>query len=164
MTTEPRWLDDREQHTWRAFVEMRHALDSGIDRQLSQDAGMSGADYQLLVPLSEAPGCRLRARDLGRAVGWDRSRLSHQVRRMESRGLVSKESCPTDARGTFVRLTPAGLEAMRTAAAGHVAWVREHFFDLLTDSEVDSLAAASVKVLDRLRADRDNGSPDGACS
>jgi DNA-binding MarR family transcriptional regulator len=128
--SETRWLDEREARMWRSYVHMQRAIGQAIERQLAEE-GLSGADYELLVPLSEAPDHVLRARDLGRGVGWDRSRLAHQLRRMEQRGLVRRFDCPTDARGTMVELTPAGLELITTAAPGHVETVRRCFVDLL---------------------------------
>ncbi len=132
---------------WRAFVGMRRALDLAVERQLAE-AGLSTADYELLVPLSEAPGLVLRVRDLGRAVAWDRSRLAHQLRRMEQRGLVSRFECPTDARGTMVRLTDKGREVIQAAAPGHVETVRRHFVDLLTSEEIDAIRRLSERVID----------------
>ena len=134
---------------WRSFLEMRAALDAIIERQLN-DAGLSGADYALLVPLSEAPEGVLRVRDLGRAVGWDRSRLSHQLRRMEQRGLVMRFDCPSDARGTMVQLTPEGRRAIEAVAPGHVETVRLNFVDLLSGDELDTLAAVSARVRDQI--------------
>ena len=118
-----------------------------MDRQLVHDAGLSGAEYALLVPLSEAPGGRLRARDLGATVGWDRSRISHQLSRMEHRGLVTREPCPDDARGSIVRLTPAGRSAIEAAAPNHVTTVRRFFLDPLSDDEVDTLATLFNRLL-----------------
>ncbi len=132
---------------WRAFVGMRRALDLAVERQLAE-AGLSTADYELLVPLSEAPGLVLRVRDLGRTVAWDRSRLAHQLRRMEQRGLVSRFECPTDARGTMVRLTDKGREVIESAAPGHVEAVRRHLVDLLTPDEIDAILRISERVID----------------
>lgn len=134
---------------WRAYLTMRRDLDAVLDRQLTE-AGLSDADYQLLVPLSESPGSELRARDLGREVGWDRSRLSHQIRRMQQRGLIGRRECPTDARGTMIRLTPAGRAAVEAAAPGHVEAVRRYFVDLLTADEIDLLADIAIRVRDRI--------------
>ena len=145
---EPRWLDQREAHVWQAYRDLQRELRNALDRQLVRDAGLSGAEYALLVPLSEAPGGRLRARDLGGMVGWDRSRISHQLSRMEHRGLVSREACPDDARGSIVRLTPAGRSAIEAAAPNHVTTVRRFFLDPLSDDELDTLAT----LLDRLLA------------
>ena len=145
---EPRWLDEREAHLWQAYRDLQRELRNALDRQLVDDAGLSGAEYALLVPLSEAPGGRLRARDLGAMVGWDRSRISHQLSRMEHRGLVTREPCPDDARGSIVRLTPAGRSAIEAAAPNHVAAVRRFFVDPLSDDELDTLAT----LLDRLLA------------
>lgn len=130
---------------WRGFIQMRRALDLAIERQLANE-GLSTADYELLVPLSEAPEGVLRARDLGRTVGWDRSRLAHHLRRMEQRDLVRRFNCPTDARGIMVELTPAGRDAIETAAPGHVETVRRHFVDLLDTTEIDTLTAITKRV------------------
>jgi DNA-binding MarR family transcriptional regulator len=150
--TEPRWLDEREQRMWRAFGDMRRQLDSAMERQLNGES-LSGADYHLLVPLSEAPGQRLRARDLRRVVDWDRSRLSHQIRRMEQRGLISREECPGDARGTVIRLTPEGRGAMESATPGQVETVRRLFIDQLTPEEIESLTSIAHRVLGRIAED-----------
>ena len=144
---EPHWLDEREAHLWQAYRDLQRELRNALDRQLVRDAGLSGADYALLVPLSEAPDGLVRARDLGRLVGWDRSRISHQLRRMEQRGLVAREDCPEDARGSMVRLTPAGRCAIEAAAPNHVTTIRRFFIDQLTDDEIDTLAELFGRLL-----------------
>jgi DNA-binding MarR family transcriptional regulator len=147
---EPRWLSEREQCAWRGFTTMRRQLDSALNRQLVRDAGLSSADYELLVPLSEAPGQQLRARDLARAVDWEKSRLSHHINRMRQRGLISREDCPTDARGAVIRLTEQGRHAIEAAAGDHVETVRRYFIDLLSPEEIDTLASIADRVLNRL--------------
>jgi DNA-binding MarR family transcriptional regulator len=144
---EPRWLDQREAHVWQAYRDLQRELRDALGRQLVHDAGLSGAEYALLVPLSEASGGHLRARDLGAMVGWDRSRISHQLSRMERRGFVTREPCPDDARGSTVRLTPAGRSAIEAAAANHVATVRRYFLDPLSDGELDTLATLFDRLL-----------------
>jgi DNA-binding MarR family transcriptional regulator len=146
---ERRWLDDREQRAWRAFLDLQRVLRIGIERQLAE-SGLSSADYELLVPLSEAPGRRMRPRDLGAQVGWDRSRLAHHLRRMEDRGLVAREECSTDARGILIRLTERGLKTMEAAAPGHVEWVRTNFIDKLTRAELDALTRLSERVVSKI--------------
>lgn len=146
------WLDARQQRAWRAFLDVRRELLAELDRQLNRDAGLSGADYELLVPLSEASGQRMRPRDLGRRVDWDRSRLSHQIRRMQERGLVMREECCTDGRGAFVVLTDRGREAIESAAPGHVRSVRSLFIDVLQPGEVETLISIYGRVLDRVRS------------
>ena len=140
-----RWLTEQEQAMWRGFMQMCRALDLTIEAQLAEH-GLSTADYALLVPLSETPGGVLRPRDLGHVTGWDRSRLAHQLRRMEQRGLVRSFDCPTDARGTMVELTPTGRQSIEAAAPGHVETVRRHFIDVLTPAEIDTLTAIATRV------------------
>lgn len=146
---EPRWLDEHEQRAWGAFLDLWRGLGAGMERQLA-GSGVSGADYQLLAPLSEEPERPMRPRDLVATTGWDRSRLAHQLRRMEQRGLIAREECASDGRGTIIRLTDAGRDAVRRAAPGHVDWVRTHFIDLLTRDELEALIAISERVISRL--------------
>lgn len=145
-----RWLDQREAHLWRTWLRVNQDLASALEEQIYRDGGLSGADYAVLVPLSESPEGMLRARELGREILWDRSRLSHHVRRMETRGLVVREECAEDARGAMVRITDAGLTAIRGAAPGHVAATRRHVFDLVSDDEIDVLTAVFDRVLANL--------------
>jgi DNA-binding MarR family transcriptional regulator len=151
--TRPRWLNEDEARMWRSFRLMFMRLDQVVEAQLSNDSGLSGADYALLVPLSEATSDGLRARDLARGVFWDRSRLSHQLRRMQARGLVAKRDCPTDARGSIFTLTPSGRQAIEAAAPSHVETVRRVFVDVMTEDEIATLTAISQRVLDRLDKD-----------
>jgi DNA-binding MarR family transcriptional regulator len=142
------WLDDREAHVWRSWLRVNRELLSALEDQVRRDSGLSGADYAVLVPLSESPHGMLRARELGRRILWDRSRLSHHVSRMEGRGLVAREECTEDARGAMIRLTDTGRAAIEGAAPGHVAATRRYFFDLLSDDELEALG----RVLDRVLA------------
>jgi DNA-binding MarR family transcriptional regulator len=150
---DPRWLDERQQHVWQGYLHMNQDLYAVLEHQLADDSGLSGADYKVLHPLSEAAGGVLRARDLGIEIGWDRSRLSHHVTRMEKRGLVAREECAEDARGLMVRLTDAGRRAIEEAAPGHAESVRRHFFDLLSKDEVDTLAAVFERVRHHLTSE-----------
>jgi DNA-binding MarR family transcriptional regulator len=128
--TEPRWLDERQQEVWQAYLHLNQHLYAFLEQQLVSSSGLSGADYKVLHPLSEAPGGLPRARELGTEIGWDRSRLSHHVARMEKRGLVVREECSEDARGLMVRLTDAGRKAIEGAAPEHAENVQRYFFDL----------------------------------
>lgn len=147
MTT-ARWLDADEKKTWTGFLAMWPTLEGVIARELARD-GLSIADYELLVPLSEAPRGEMRARDLAREVGWDKARLSKYVARMDKRGLVSRHICHTDNRGSVVRLTRQGREAIESAAPHHVETVRRYFFDLLTPSEARVLDGIMAKMSSR---------------
>ena len=131
---------------------MRSEVFAHLARQLSRNSGISESDFEVLVMVSEAPGRRIRARELGRELGWERSRLSHQIARMERRGTVRRITCESDARGFDVVLTPAGLEAITAAAPLHVNDVRGVFADVLTPDELDALAAISEKVVDHIRS------------
>jgi DNA-binding MarR family transcriptional regulator len=147
---EPRWLNEQEARVWRGYVHLKRDLSDLLERQMLRDDGLSAAEFSLLVPLSESEGGIMRARDLGLAVGWERSRLSHQVSRMEKRGLLVRENCDEDARGSMVRLTEAGREAIVAAAPAHVEAVRRYFFDALNEDDLEVLSGIFERILSGL--------------
>jgi len=150
MPTEPDWLDPREDRAWRAFMHARHQLNASLNQHLLRDSGLSEADYEILAVLSEHPTGQMPAQDLGALVQWEKSRLSHQIRRMQERGLVARESNPADGRSAIVCLLPAGRRAIEDAAPQHVRNVRRHFIDLFTPAELDTFAAFNERVLHHL--------------
>ena len=148
---EPRWLNARQQHVWQAYLHLNQQLYATLEEQLVRDAGLSGADYKVLHPLSESPSGLLRARELCAEIGWDRSRLSHHVTRMEKRGLVVRQECTEDGRGLMVQLTKAGRRAIEAAAPQHVENVRRYFFDVVSKQELATLAVVFDRMLENLR-------------
>ena len=148
-----RWLTPDEDRAWRGWLAVTDRLHSRLASDLLADSGLSYADYQILVHLSEADDRRIRMSDLAAKVDWSKSRVSHQVARMEARGLVRREECSSDARGAFAALTDAGMEQIRAAAPGHVESVRRHFIDLLEQGDLEALTEVSRRVLEHLRAE-----------
>jgi DNA-binding MarR family transcriptional regulator len=155
MKVTPRWLDEREARAWRGYLSMSELLRAELARDLQEHSGLSDADYGVLVELSEARGGRLRTGELAHDLVWSMSRTSHQLRRMEDRGLVVRETCAADGRGTEVVITAPGRRALRRAAPAHVASVRRHFVDLLGPAELDALASVAERVTQHLRPDAD---------
>jgi DNA-binding MarR family transcriptional regulator len=166
VSTEPRWLDDRQQQAWRAFYGASSHLLDQLDRQLQRDAGMPHAYYEILVTLSEAPGRDLRMSELAELTRSSRSRLSHAVAKLDERGWVCRRDHPGDRRGQLAQLTDAGFEALRQAAPGHVECVRSGLFDRLTDDQVDQLnvimsALAGGGTLDQRSSNGNDREPRG---
>jgi DNA-binding MarR family transcriptional regulator len=147
---EPRWLDDDEQHAWRSYLRMAGKLSAHLNRQLQADSDLSLADFDVLVHLTDVPERRLRVVELARELEWEKSRLSHHVARMERRGLVRREECEDDGRGSYIVLTPTGLAAIEAAAPGHVETVRQAVFDGLSREQVTALGQVADQVLARL--------------
>jgi hypothetical protein len=144
------WLDEREARAWRGWLAATELLRAQIGRDLLADSGLSDADYVVLVYLSEAPAERARMSDLAAAVRWSKSRLSHQVARMEQRG-------------AFAVLTGAGLDEVRRAAPAHVASVRAHFIGLLDDDELSVLGRVTERMVEHLLRQPGAPAPPAAC-
>ena len=152
-----RWLNHREARAWRQFILMQGQLRSRLGSLLQRETGLSEADYEVLVNLSETPGGRLRPSEIGGATKWEKSRISHHISRMEERGLVQRMACPTDRRGALVAITAAGRRAIERAAPRHVEHVRDLFIDALTPAQLDALAEISEAVLARLAEKPEGG-------
>lgn len=151
-----RWLTAGEQRAWRAYLRAGTLLTARLNRQLQADSGLSLAEYEVLVQLSEAPGGRLRPFQLSRALDWEQSRLSHLLSRMTRRGFVARQECPADGRGALVVLTAVGRTAIESAAPGHVAAVRQLVFDPLDRAQAEALGQAFEAILAALE---DSGKP-----
>jgi len=144
---EVRWLDATESQAWRGFLDLHAHLRTTLNRDLQASSGLSMAEYDVLVQLTDVEDGRRRAFELGDRLGWEKSRLSKQVIRMEQRGLVVREVCEEDRRGAYVAITAAGRKAIEDAAPRHVEVVRRLFLDPLARPQVESLAAAMAAIL-----------------
>ena len=146
-----RWLTDDEQRAWRAWIAASLLLPDRLSRDLQDEAGVSLADYEILVYLSESPDRRLRMSELADRTLSSRSRLSHQVDRLSDAGLVDRQPCSNDRRGYFAVLTSQGWDFLVASAPTHVASVREHLVDALTPEEFAEFGRLCAKVAERLR-------------
>jgi len=144
------WLTAREERAWRALQFMQLRLEGELARQLAISSGLSYPDYVVLVALTDSEEGRLRMFELADALGWERSRASHQVTRMVGRGLVAKEKSGSDGRGAYVAVTERGQKEIAAAAPGHVALVRQAFIDRLTAEQLDVIAEIAESVMDGL--------------
>jgi DNA-binding MarR family transcriptional regulator len=165
VATHVRWLTAREQRAWRAYLDMNARLAARLNRELQEDFGLSLADFSVLVQLSEHDDARMRVLELARALRWEKSRLSHQLSRMQQRGLVERSNCSEDRRGAFILLTDRGRASVESAAPRHVEAVRQYLFDGITDEQVGTLETIASAVIDRLEAAGcrdDDGCGDGA--
>jgi DNA-binding MarR family transcriptional regulator len=144
--SDTRWLSDEEQDVWRNFAAATSMLQAHIEAQLQREGGMPHTYYEVLVALSEAPGRTLRMSDLADARFSSRSRLSHAVARLEANGWVRREACPTDKRGAWAVLTPAGFTALEAAAPSHVETVRQSLFDPLSPEQVEQLGEIMAAI------------------
>lgn len=148
-----RWLTDDEQCTWRTHLEVNKLLMHQLEKDL-QPFGLTNNDYEILVNLSESPDRRMRMSDLAAATLQSKSRLSHQVTRMEGAGLLRRENCESDRRGLYAVLTDEGVATMRKVAPHHVASVRKHFIDLLSPEALAELRESLTPVATHLRGRR----------
>ncbi|GAA3043000.1 hypothetical protein GCM10010464_03780 [Pseudonocardia yunnanensis] len=149
-----RRMTSRELRIWRALLDTTADLRRILGAQL-QESNLSPADYAVLLALSEAAGREVRSTQLAAMMEWERSRLSHHLGRMERRGLIRRDECPTDNRGALVSLTPEGADVFRRASSPHLRAIKRYFADALTPAQFDALA----EILDAVRRhlDRESG-------
>jgi DNA-binding MarR family transcriptional regulator len=140
------WLEGDQQRAWLAYIRVQLRLSYEMNRQLLAESGMSLPDYDVLTALSVADRGRMQITVLAAQIGWERSRVSHHVRRMSARGLVSCGLSAADRRVTEVTLTSRGRQTLEEAAPGHVDLVRRLFFGGLPDGLVGPLGDALESV------------------
>jgi DNA-binding MarR family transcriptional regulator len=141
-------LTAAELQTWRAFLRAHAQVIRRLEHDLVAGHDLPLASYDVLVQLSEAPGCRLRMTELAERVLLSRSGLTRLVDRLEREGLVQRQACPSDARGTHAVLTDAGRERLRQAWPTHLAGVVDRFVGRLDGDELATLGALLGRLLD----------------
>lgn len=146
-----RWLDDTQQRFWRAMLRSQSLLQTQLDRELREVAGISLADYEVLVIVSESPDRCRRMAEIADDMGVSRSRLTHTVARLEKRGIVRRSAIEGDGRGVNCIMTDEGWELMQKIAPVHVNGVRKHLIDLMSPEETRVVADVFTRVADHLR-------------
>lgn len=140
-------LSDRELRAWRGMLRAHASLTKALDADLEAGHGLPLSSYEVLMHLVAADGERMRMSDLADSVILSRSGLTRLVDRMEREGLLARESCPSDARGAYARLTETGSAKLDAARRTHLSGVRERFLDRLTEAEQDALGDCWERVL-----------------
>lgn len=149
-----RQLTVEQAATWARYQRMRARLAERLNRELARETGLSEADFEILVALTELPDDSARALALRCGLEWEKSRLSHQLRRMEQRGLVTRESCAEDNRGAVIRVTDAGRTRAEQARLVHEQAVRRYVCEALTDEQMEALGTITEAVLAHLEEPR----------
>ncbi|MCK0118540.1 MarR family transcriptional regulator [Isoptericola sp. S6320L] len=142
-----------ELATWRAHVETFDVVRARIESRLQQDSKLSSGDYKVLLALNEADGRTVRSSDLAAHIEWERSRLSGHLGRMEKRGLIRREPCEDDARGSHVLLTDEGARAFHASTVPHLRAIKEVFIDAFTPQQLTDLNEAAVAIRRHLDLD-----------
>ena len=146
-TADTHLLDERELGAWRGMLVTHSRVIAALDEELEREHGLALGSYEVLLHLAEAPEHSLRMGALADRLLLSRSGLTRLVDRLGARGLVERHSCDSDRRGTYARLTPAGLALFEEARPTHLRGVREHFLAHLAEEDLDRLAQAWGRVL-----------------
>jgi DNA-binding MarR family transcriptional regulator len=148
--TEETGLSADDHHLWHVYRDLYVVLSSVLRDQLLSDSGLSTSEFGVLNNLPADPDLGSRIRDICAVLGWEWSRVSHLVVRMEKRGLVTRHHCDSDGRGTEVRITDAGRAALDGAAPKHWDAVRRYFFEGLSPTDRRQLTQLLERMLRRL--------------
>jgi DNA-binding MarR family transcriptional regulator len=140
-------LTAEEDHAWRAFMYASRRVRVRVAAVVSAAAALSESDFEVLVTLYESTGRAMRSSELADRIGWDRSRLSHHAGRLEKRGLLTRERCPDDNRGSRFRMSDAGVHAIRRATAPHYTEVKRILSEALSPDQIRQLGEISDALL-----------------
>jgi len=117
-----------------------------MSKKIYKNTGLSPAEYVLLVALLEFPTGALHSSEISYELDWEKSRISHQAKRMEERGLVTRFTCESDARSCVIEITPSGRKYMKEALPIQFQDVKHCFADLLSLAQLDALIEISQIV------------------
>lgn len=144
------YLNETQKNAWANYQRLRLRLTERINRELSSKTGLSEADYEILTALTDAPDETVRALALRCGLEWEKSRLSHQLKRMEMRGLVRREECLEDNRGTLIRMTELGRQRAAEAQQHYDDAIRRYVVDALTPEQLETLGMIAEAILEKL--------------
>ncbi|GAA2863807.1 MarR family transcriptional regulator [Actinoplanes cyaneus] len=156
-----RALTPEQWELWHSWMQAHRLLQRELDRDLQRDHGISKAEFSVLVTLHEARGGAMRVGELAESLGWEKSRVAHQLTRMENRELVDRTDHESNGRRVSIRLTAKGRSAAENAIVSHGANIRRHFFDALTSDQAAAIHAWSRQTIDRDQATGPEPANDG---
>lgn len=143
-------LSESQKNIWASYQRMRLRLTERLNRELTQQTSLSEADFEILTALTESPDDTVRALALRCGLEWEKSRLSHQLKRMEERGLVIREECVEDNRGSVIRVTDLGRKLAAEARVCYEHAVQHYVIDVLTADQFEALGIISERILSQL--------------
>jgi DNA-binding MarR family transcriptional regulator len=138
-------LNEVEMRIWNMWKGSFKQIFGRVVKEMSEYTGLSEGDFGVLDRLVQFGNGKLRQQELAESMGWDKSRLSHHLTRMEKRGLVLRKPLDTD-RGVQVIITSAGKSALDDALPIVSKAIRKHFLDLLTDQDIDSITKLAERT------------------
>ena len=127
--------------SWVSFLRAHSAITRQLNADLLQVHSLTLNDYEVLLMLSRAEGRRMRRVDLAQSVVLTASGITRLLDGLERAGYVEKDSCATDGRVSYAKLTSTGHAKLKDAAATHLRGVEELFTGRFSDSELEQLAA-----------------------
>ena len=139
-SVDPARLTPAELAAWRGFLRVHSALIKELDAELEAQHGIPLSSYEVLIALADEPGQKLRMAELADRALLSRSGMTRLVDRLQKQGLIDRERCEMDARGSFASLTEKGRRVLAGARPAHLAGVRERYLRHLGDDEMAVLA------------------------
>jgi DNA-binding MarR family transcriptional regulator len=146
---------DQRIEPWRAFLQAHARITRRLDEELRAEHDLSLAEYDALLTIADAPGRRIRMRQLADLVILSKSGVTRLIDRLVLDGLVQRDVCLSDARGAEAVLTPAGLDRLRRASRTHLRGIDEHFLSVLEPADLSSIERAMRAVAERAGVDTD---------
>lgn len=140
-------LTTDEQRLWHAWKRASEIVRTRIGEEIAAQTGLSDPDFGVLSRLEDLGVGRLRQNELAASMGWHRSRLSHQLTRMEERGLIKREDVQRGVQVSVV-ITAAGRKAIAAARPVHAAAVRRHLSARIPADQLSQLIAVLESLAD----------------
>ena len=126
--------------SWVSFIRAHAAITRELSAQLQREHGLTLNDYEVLLHLSHAEGKMMRRVDLAGRILLTASGITRLLEGLERSGFVGKDTCESDARVSYAKLTDHGAQKLREAAVTHLRGIDELFIARYSGSELATLA------------------------
>jgi DNA-binding MarR family transcriptional regulator len=134
-------LSPHELRVWHAFKLMGEDVMERVGRDITQATGLSGPDFGVLSRLAGPGRGEMRQQTLAESMGWDKSRLSHHLTRMQNRKLVDRREA--EQRVVLVTITKAGCAKLEAARPVHAESVRRNLLSRLSSQQIETIVRVS---------------------
>ena len=144
-------MKELDSQAWRAFHKIGTRLLPHLGRQITNHSGITSSEYVVLMALSELPKNSVNLNRLAIGLGWETSRMSHQISRMQESGLVKKIQSESDARCFDVSITPAGRRIAEKAVPLQSVEINHCFSNVLTSKQKEALIEISEAIANHMK-------------
>lgn len=100
---------------WDRILNLFHGIENQLTDELRKSSDLGISEFRTLHHLTQQPERETRMQELSEFLQLTQSSTTRLVERLEKRGFVYRDSCPSDGRGKYCVLTESGFDYIEAA-------------------------------------------------